>query len=750
MRKRNMNIKAGLAVGLVVLLGIAPITADAHSFGDSVGEDHFDIAPGVDLRTSSFANGDLDRSTQVLELNMNQTQLELSVPEPLGSLATTSDQAAHRSWDGHHVAGGVNASFMQPESLIVNDGSIYNLNMTLEENETGALYQMKAFGMGQDGSPHIGRYEASMSFNFDGGTVDVAGVNTGRKTGEAVVFTPHYRDESTGSSEWATEVVIDGFEKDSTDMAFGDELSGTVQEVRLMGEGGDSEIPDDGMVLGANGGDLADKLSGIEEGDQVQVSASINEPWADSEFMIATGPTLVEEGEVSISMNEDVDLANNRHPRTAVGYNAAEDRIFMATIDGRQSGYSDGATMRELSEYMISLGADYAINLDGGGSTTMVSRLDGYEFAPVVNRLSDGSERSVSTSLQAITSEPASSIDEQARIIETFGTTAGWEVSTARAEADLHDRASGEPSRIGPGAAKIEYDYSNGDNGTAAVYLERSHSRLLEGEPEQLGAWVYGDGEEHWLRAHVEDRNGETHTVDFTEENEMDWVGWRYVTAELPAGAHYPLAFRQMYTAQPSADKQNEGTIYVDQLEAIYDSEYEVERFPDVDDGSWAYESILRLNDRNVVTGFPDGTFRPSDSILREQAALMLTRETGVDTDEREDPGFNDVEEEPTFYDAIAAATEEGWIEGQGNNRFSPKANLTRAEMAAILGRVYDLEGESDEEFTDVDEGHWAYEDVQVLVANDLTSGYEDGSYRPDEAISRQEFSTFLDRLEQE
>jgi hypothetical protein len=65
-------------------------------------------------------------------------------------------------------------------------------------------------------------------------------------------------------------------------------------------------------------------------------------------------------------------FATSRHPRTAVGIARAGKRLLLVTVDGRQKLYSDGMTLRELAILMQALGADDAINLDGGGSTTMV------------------------------------------------------------------------------------------------------------------------------------------------------------------------------------------------------------------------------------------------------------------------------------------------------------------------------------------------------------------------------------------
>ncbi|MGZ8456948.1 MAG: phosphodiester glycosidase family protein [Gemmatirosa sp.] len=90
------------------------------------------------------------------------------------------------------------------------------------------------------------------------------------------------------------------------------------------------------------------------------------------------------------------------HPRTAVGVGADGRRLLLVTIDGRQAGYSLGTSLRETAELMRTLGAHDAINLDGGGSTTMVVRDARGDFR-IANRPSDAAgERAVANALAVV------------------------------------------------------------------------------------------------------------------------------------------------------------------------------------------------------------------------------------------------------------------------------------------------------------------------------------------------------------
>jgi exopolysaccharide biosynthesis protein/3',5'-cyclic AMP phosphodiesterase CpdA len=105
-------------------------------------------------------------------------------------------------------------------------------------------------------------------------------------------------------------------------------------------------------------------------------------------FAIGGNPVLVKDGEV-----QDVDNAAVA-PRTAVGYSADGKQMYLVTVDGRQTS-SRGLTLYELGELMKEFGAYHAINLDGGGSSTMVARTPGEDQVDIVNSPSDGIERAV-------------------------------------------------------------------------------------------------------------------------------------------------------------------------------------------------------------------------------------------------------------------------------------------------------------------------------------------------------------------
>ena len=126
----------------------------------------------------------------------------------------------------------------------------------------------------------------------------------------------------------------------------------------------------------------------LEVGEEVNLGWSLG--WPDVYETIGGNPTLVRNGEILVENQNTAFHA--RHPRTGVG-TTPDGRVLFVTVDGRQPGYSIGMRLVRFARLFKQLGADFAMNLDGGGSTTMV--IDGN----VVNRPSDGSERPVSSAL---------------------------------------------------------------------------------------------------------------------------------------------------------------------------------------------------------------------------------------------------------------------------------------------------------------------------------------------------------------
>jgi hypothetical protein len=174
---------------------------------------------------------------------------------------------------------------------------------------------------------------------------------------------------------------------------------------------------------------------------------------------------------------------------------------------------------------------------------------------------------------------------------------------------------------------------------------------------------------------------------------------------------------------------------------------------PDFPDVSLYKDEIFYLAGRQIIKGFPDGTFKPAQTINRMQAIQMILRAKGIDADSvgAGDPGLRDVKEGRYGYEEVAAAVELGIISGKtdsktGEKYFDPWGTLTRVQMAKILSIAYSLNGEGEQPFSDVKYDFWARGYITALYTSGITTGYPDGTFKPDQSISRQHFSAFLAR----
>ena len=157
-------------------------------------------------------------------------------------------------------------------------------------------------------------------------------------------------------------------------------------------------IPYGQIVIASPGGASMDALNALQVGDQVSITYRLSsELTSDPQLVMANGHRILTGGKISIQDRQV-------HPRTAVGTNAKGNKLFMVVVDGR-SRRSGGMTMVQLARLMRDSGSSDAVNFDGGGSTTMVVREPGAAKTRVINRPSDGSQRSVANGLGVLLKE---------------------------------------------------------------------------------------------------------------------------------------------------------------------------------------------------------------------------------------------------------------------------------------------------------------------------------------------------------
>ena len=148
------------------------------------------------------------------------------------------------------------------------------------------------------------------------------------------------------------------------------------------------------------------------------------------------------------------------------------------------------------------------------------------------------------------------------------------------------------------------------------------------------------------------------------------------------------------------------------------------------------------------LMGYPDGTVRPGGSITRAEATTiffrLLTEESRSQfwaTENR----YSDVSAGRWYNNAVSTMTRAGIVNGYPDGTFRPNAPITRAEMAKIIALFAKLEP-SAERFPDA-AGHWAEAYIRLAAGNGWIEGYPDGTFRPNQSITRAETVTMIDRV---
>jgi hypothetical protein len=172
--------------------------------------------------------------------------------------------------------------------------------------------------------------------------------------------------------------------------------------------------------------------------------------------------------------------------------------------------------------------------------------------------------------------------------------------------------------------------------------------------------------------------------------------------------------------------------------------------FPDVDPLSGFCLDIEWLVAEGITGGFPDNTFRPTLSVSRGSMAAFLYRFEGSPAfTPPVSPTFSDVGVTHPFFDEIEWMVAEGVTGGFSDGTFRPSAAVSRGSMAAFLYRFAGSPAFSPgaPSFTDVPASHAFFDEIEWLVDVGVTGGFSDNTYRPSTVVSRQGMAAFLHRF---
>lgn len=378
----------------VLSLGVASAEYQDSQVGatDSTGvlQSVRQIGPGVYYHQRRDPRGpwiinvvEIDRRNPYLHFETAKAGHRLQGLEKTSAMAIAADAERHR------VVAAINGDFFDP------NGAPINLQIRRGELWRGPA-QHSVFAIGASGKPMIELFTAFYRLRAaDSQWIDLSGLNRSRQADEAILYTNRF-GPATGANAFGSEALLQLL----SPLIVNDTLKAVVRERRV--NAGNSPLSPSMVVVSAHGAKQVWLNEKINIGDTLLLVCGLRPDVGRIVEAVGGLPRMVRDGKVSVETKREggENFSQVRHPRTAVGFSADSSKIFLVTVDGRQSE-SDGMTLYELADFMISLGCAQALNLDGGGSTTMVVR------GKVVNHPSDAvGERPVANALLLISKAP--------------------------------------------------------------------------------------------------------------------------------------------------------------------------------------------------------------------------------------------------------------------------------------------------------------------------------------------------------
>jgi len=723
---RKINLKNRFFKNVLTLLIIASMIFPGTVYAGEASkliESGQHIGPGTYYRSMNYLTPDGNFMVNMVECRFDAEYLKVEAADGGSSIVNkpVSYQALQKTNEDRRVISAVNGDFFDMTTI---KGLTYGTSIIEGEIKT-AVKTSTILGITDKGDCFIDTLNMEGAVVYKDKKVPVDAVNRLRWVDQTIIYTPAF-GEITKNTVAGTDVIVKGVE---LPLKANKVYSGVIETIVPSSK--NTEIPADGVVISFQG-IVAEQFVGAAAGDAIDFY--INFDKQDLKYAVAGAPRLIEDGQPSSELADRKD-AKERNPRTAVGIK--DNKLYIVTVDGRQPGYSDGMSLYEMAGFLLGQGVKDAINLDGGGSTTMTVRKQGDATVKLINNPSDGRERYVGNSIQLVSEAPLSepavlrftdssvkifknstfkpsfyvmdkyynlltpdvsvikygadkktakiagdgtytsgsktgksyvdvfygdakgrmpveivdkvssltvtneylhldpgekvqmqirafdengteiiispsavkwsviggtgTVDKEGMytagkkngtgkitasagavkaevgvktgktpvIVADFGTLNNVAAKFIRSTAEVRHNQKDEPVRSGKISLRLDYNFEN-TVGTSAAYVTFKEPVKIIGKPIELGAWVYGDGSSHWLRGVYINSAGEKKVFNFTEAGGLDWKGWKYVYADIPQNEKYPISLEQIYLAEIEQDRKNSGSIYFDDVMAIY------------------------------------------------------------------------------------------------------------------------------------------------------------------------------------
>lgn len=665
---------------------------------------------------------------------------------------------------GYHVLGAINTDFFSlstgvPMGIVIEDG-VYKSGSETEN----------ALAIAGDGSAAIldpPRVDLTLYNSRTGAYVTTDHFNKSRQElGGLYLLNEHFSTVSTRSegSGWYVRLKAepDPYTGRAPELTVNSGLTLRVTGLLLSNES-ITIGPDEYILTAADASNRGDAFAAFREGDVITLTTYCADPvLSRARWACGVGDIMVRGGALTDSSAWTY-AKDGRQPRTALGLKPDGTMVLYA-VDGRQSGYSAGLTQYNLAEELLSQGCVTAVNLDGGGSTSLSLWVPGQSGPVMQNKPSDGRARSCATYLLLVADGTPSRTarrlaPEENGLVLLAGTSLTLPEAVATDEylnpvyADLRDLEYESMDRLG-----TVYDnvYTAGwqagtDNlrltsgrleGYAQVHVVDRLTELKitrSGSTAALTTLAVKPGEQVQLAAGGSFW-GRTALRDFADVS---------VSVQGGVGA---VDRNGLFTA--SQELGSGGSITFS-AGGLTQTVAVVPRYVhnDVQPGHWAYDAVEYCYEKGVCSGVSATQFGPDNSMLRGDFMLMLYNGAGKPAVSGTCT-FTDVAQTDYYYTAMTWAESRGLAAGTGDGKFSPRDKITREQAFALLYRYLPMVGKScpDGELTVLDQfadkdkvADYAKTACATLVSQGLASG-SDGRLSPKSTLTRAQMASLLYR----
>ena len=314
-------------------------------------------------------------SIDILKINMSLNEYELRTLKAnnlLNSRETTSEMLKTLTDSGYTVIAAINADFFEADGEIVS-------NMISEGKFVKAVkftdsrfnpFVNSQFAVTDENKLLIDQFVFNALLILPDRTIEqISRINSLPDSNSISLFNSFQGDSTPVAKDnwYVSEISLNAFRKLS------DTLFCVVQD--SFNIGGKMKINNQ-FVLSANNKSAHYLEREIFIGDTLKIILNINPRITNVQSLVGGWPGLVKDGVNLIRLNNSIEgimtrFSKNRHPRTGIGFSRDSSTVFFITVDGRQKS-SRGMTLEEFADLMIEEGIYQGLNLDGGGSTTMI------------------------------------------------------------------------------------------------------------------------------------------------------------------------------------------------------------------------------------------------------------------------------------------------------------------------------------------------------------------------------------------